>query len=82
MTDRLASPEWWYWVVAACLLLWGLAYAGLSLFSFVFADSQDWSAMVRDGRILPEYVEYIGRIPGWVIGLTFLALSVFALWFA
>lgn len=75
MMDRLAGPEWWYWLIAGFLLLWGLAYAGLSLFSFVFADSDDWAAMVRNGRILPEYVDYIARIPGWVIALTFLAAA-------
>ena len=75
MTDRIVSPDWWFWLVAACLFVWGLAYAGLSLFSFVFADSRDWAAMIREGRILPEYVDYISRIPGWVIGLTFLAAA-------
>lgn len=74
MSDvRESNPEWWYWVVCCILLLWGVAYAWLSVFSFVFADAQDWAAMVEKGRILPEYVDYIANIPGWAVGLTGIA---------
>ena len=70
MIVRASNPEWWFWTVAGILLLWGLAYTWLTFFSFVLADADDWAAMVEKGRILPEYVEYIARIPPWVIGLT------------
>ena len=52
------------------MLIWGIAYAWLSFFSFVLATPQDWASMVKNGRILPEYVEYISRIPDWIIAFT------------
>ncbi len=70
MADK---PPPWYWPVAGFLFLWGLAYAWLTLFSFVLADPDDWAELVAAGRVLPEYVEYIGRIPGWVIATTAVA---------
>ena len=62
-----------YWSIVAFLLVWGIAYAGLSFFSFVLATPQDWARMVEKGRILPEYVDYIARIPNWVIATTAIA---------
>lgn len=67
------NPKWWFWIIAGILLLWAVAYAWLTFFSFVLADAGDWSAMVDKGYILPEYVDYIGRIPFWAVGLTAIA---------
>lgn len=72
MPDNLPR---WYWATAGFLFLWGLAYTGLTLFSFALADADDWAELVAEGRILPEYVEYIGRIPGWVIATTAVAAA-------
>lgn len=70
MADK---PPSWYWAIAGFLFLWGSAYAWLTLFSFVLADASDWANLVEEGRILPEYVEYIGRIPNWIIATTAVA---------
>ncbi len=59
-----------YWVISTGLLLWGVVYAGLVVFTFVVATPEDLIALADDGQIKPEYVEYIGQIPHWAIAAT------------
>lgn len=62
-----------HWAVTVFLLLWGLAYAGLVVFTFVLSSPDHWSKLVAEGRITAEYAEYISRIPNWVVAITFIA---------
>ena len=62
-----------YWLVTGFLLVWGLAYAGLVLFTFVISTPDDLATLVAEGRIKPEYATYISHIPGWVVIITFIA---------
>lgn len=62
-----------FWPVAGFLVFWGLMYAGLVTFTFAFATPEHWATLVAEGRIRAEYAQYIGRIPGWVVVMTFAA---------
>jgi purine-cytosine permease-like protein len=64
------APSGSYWLVATFLLLWGLAYAWLVLNTFVLASAEDIRSLVENGVILPEYADYIQRLPSWVIAIT------------
>lgn len=59
-----------YWTISGCLFIWGLAYAGLVVFSFILSTPEDWASLVEQGRIKAEYAEYINNIPRWVVVLT------------
>lgn len=59
-----------YWIVTGFLLLWGSAYAGLVLFTFVLSTPEHWAALVSKGRITAAYADYISEIPRWAIGAT------------
>ena len=52
-----------------------MAYAGLTIFSFFLAGPQDWTRLVSENRILPEYVDYIAAIPTWAVALTVVAAA-------
>lgn len=62
-------------VISLLFLLWGIAYAGLVVFSFGIATEEHWATLVREGRIRAEYAQYIAEIPIWVIGMTFVAAA-------
>ncbi len=64
-----------YWWITGFLLLWGIAYAGLVVFSFLLATPEHWATLVDEGRIKAEYAAYISEIPGWVIVITMLAAA-------
>lgn len=64
------SHPLFYWSIAGFLAVWGVAYAGLVVFSFVVSTPEHWASLVADGRIKPEYAQYINAIPKWVIALT------------
>jgi hypothetical protein len=66
----IAKPSVGYWVVSSTLLLWGLAYAFLVIFTFVLSSTEDWAELVASGVIRQEYADYIARIPAWVIAVT------------
>ena len=55
------------WVVSGILVLWGTAYLWLVTFAFFLATPEHWAKLVGEGRIRPEYVDYIAAIPQWVI---------------
>lgn len=61
------------WGMSVVLFLWGSAYAGLVVFSFLISTEEHWVKLVREGRIKSEYAQYIAEIPSWVIGITFVA---------
>jgi len=67
------KPPTYYWVISAVLFIWGAAYAWLALFSFALATPDDWANMIANDRILPEYADYIARIPAWVVAITAIA---------
>lgn len=62
-----------HWLVTGFLLLWGLAYAGLVVFTFGLSTPEHWAALVVEGRITAAYADYIARIPGWVVVITAVA---------
>lgn len=62
-----------FWFISGFLLLWGIAYLGLVIFSFFIATPEHWATLVSEGRIKVEYAKYISEIPAWVIGVTLVA---------
>lgn len=62
-----------FWVVSIALFAWGLAYAGLVVFSFGIATPEHWSGLVEQGRIRAEYAQFILDIPRWVVVITAMA---------
>jgi hypothetical protein len=40
---------------------------------YLFAGEEHWAGLVAEGRILPEYADYIARIPQWVTLVTLCA---------
>lgn len=66
---RLAT----HWLVSGLLLLWGIAYAGLVIFTFGLSTPEHWAGLVSQGRISAAYADYISRIPLWVELVTILA---------
>ncbi len=61
-----------YWLISGFLLLWGLAYGGLVVFTFALATPEHFQALVEEGRIRAEYAQYIAQIPLWAIIATLL----------
>ncbi|NNC77672.1 MAG: hypothetical protein HKN77_06865 [Woeseiaceae bacterium] len=59
-----------YWFVTGFLIVWGLAYTGLVVFSFLLSTEDHWAELVAQGRITAEYAAYISEIPGWAVFLT------------
>ena len=64
-----------FYITSVALVLWALAYAALVFFAFVMATPEHYQGLVQQGRIKAEYVEYIERIPSWVIALTVCAAA-------
>jgi len=64
------APKPSYWVVSACLLLWGIGYAVLIAEAFFVFRPEDFDRLVNAGMILPGYGDYVQHLPGWIIGLT------------
>jgi hypothetical protein len=64
-----------FWVVSTFLFLWGVAYAGLVIFTFALSGPEHWQSLVAQGRIKPEYAVYIANIPAWAMLLTCLAAA-------
>lgn len=62
-----------HWLVTGILLVWGLAYAGLVVFTFGLSTPEHWAALVAEGRITAAYADYIAAIPGWVVAITAIA---------
>lgn len=72
--DRNAnSPGASFQIISYFLLAWGLAYAGLVIFSFFVATPEDSAALVADGVIKQEYADYIANIPAWVVAVSIMA---------
>ncbi len=67
------KPGLKYWLVAAVLSIWAMAYGWLVTFTFMLATPADFNELVESGRILPEYRDYVFAIPDWAIALTGLA---------
>lgn len=64
-----------FWIVSGFLFLWGVAYAGLVIFTFNIAGPEHWQSLVEQGRIKAEYAEYIAQIPAWAVALTYLCAA-------
>ena len=64
-----------YWIFSVFLFVWGLAYAGLVIFTFVVSTPSHWQSLIAEGRITAQYAEYIANIPTWVVLTTFLAAT-------
>ncbi|MDF2180181.1 hypothetical protein P2G88_18150 [Aliiglaciecola sp. CAU 1673] len=62
-----------HWLISGFLLLWGMAYAFLVIFTFALSTPEHWAELVSQRRIKAEYAEYISNIPVWVIAITFVA---------
>jgi len=62
-----------HWLITGFLLLWGIAYAALVVFTFSISTPDHWAALVSEGRIKAEYADYISEIPGWIVLITVLA---------